>query len=206
MNLRFLFTLAMAGLLWCGTLPTAAAPTPTTTKSAKAKKTKGKKGKKKAKASKDKKKGKKRGEVALPDEPAPDAVYFDLQEAKRHLGAQGLSDIEPDLYLVDSLNQKDYKTAAALITAGADVNKPGPKGELPLLLAAGSGNSALVKLMLSHEAEISSTDANGLNAMDIAARNGQLRIIDLLHAKGLAPAAPEGIENPDIQSYLNNLD
>ncbi|MDO5472478.1 MAG: ankyrin repeat domain-containing protein [Akkermansia sp.] len=208
MNMRLLLTLAMVGLVWTGTMPAAAAPDGTPTAKSVRKGKKAKSGKKKEKKSK--KKGNKKGKKAVEETatPAPrtaDPVYFDLQEAKRHIASEGLSEGSPDDYLVDYLLQKNSKTAAALITAGADVNKPGRKGEQPLLLAARNGNPELVEHILSHGGNLNATDADGLNAMDHAARNGHLQLMEYLHGKGLAPAQADGIENPAVKEYLNKL-
>jgi hypothetical protein len=93
---------------------------------------------------------------------------------------------------------KDQKQAAeVLLEAGADPNAPGNGGATPLILAAGYGNSGMVRLLLKHGADPRRTTPSGLNALT-AALTGTLDF-DRFTAGGCQPetvrilkaAAPE---------------
>jgi quinoprotein dehydrogenase-associated probable ABC transporter substrate-binding protein len=78
-----------------------------------------------------------------------------------------------------------FKSAEALIAAGADVNAPVAKGGYtPLMLAAISGSPDLTTSLLDHGAKVNAANPGGLTALMIAAANNHPRVAELLLKSG----------------------
>jgi len=60
----------------------------------------------------------------------------------------------------------------SLISAGINPNFKDEKGQLPLVVAAGSGQALVVKLLLDNGADVFAKDTSGLNAIEAATRAG----------------------------------
>ena len=60
----------------------------------------------------------------------------------------------------------------SLISAGINPNFKDEKGQLPLVVAAASGQALVVKLLLDNGADFKGRDGNGLNAMEAANKAG----------------------------------
>jgi ankyrin repeat protein len=83
-----------------------------------------------------------------------------------------------------------FKSAEALVAAGADVNAPVAKGGYtPLMLAAISGSTDLTSALISHGAKVNATNPGGLTPLMIAAANNHPRVAELLLKSGADPAA-----------------
>lgn len=67
-----------------------------------------------------------------------------------------------------------------LIDRGADVNRPGLGGDLPLTVAARQGKPALMRRLVERGADISRRDLRGMTPMEHAQRQGQTETIEFL--------------------------
>ncbi len=70
--------------------------------------------------------------------------------------------------LMHAVHKNQLETAAVLLEHGADVNKGGPEGMTPLMMAAGYGNDAMVALLLRHRADPHLKTRDGANVLDFA--------------------------------------
>jgi len=77
-------------------------------------------------------------------------------------------------------------TAKALLHHGVSPNKTAetPSDETPLMAAAGRGQAAVVRLLLSEGAAVDTTDTRGETTFMEALRNGHTDVADILLAKG----------------------
>ena len=83
-----------------------------------------------------------------------------------------------------------FKSAEALVAAGADVNAPVAKGGYtPLMLAAISGSTDLTTALISHGAKVNATNPGGLTSLMIAVANNHPRVAELLLKSGADPNA-----------------
>ena len=107
-----------------------------------------------------------------------------------------LRDIEEEQYddeLIKSLEASDIRMAAALVIAGARINRSGDEKK-PFLLASQYGDVELLKLMVKHGADINITDkqptktapGTGYTAQFYAARGDQLDNLKYLDSLGLS--------------------
>ena len=107
---------------------------------------------------------------------------------------------QPVTALTCAIRSGQPEGAAALITAGADVNAPGLYGRTPLHLAARRGMASTVRLLLSHGADATARDEEGLTPLDAARAEAEKRgqsgdpaaVIAVLERNGSAgsPATP----------------
>jgi ankyrin repeat protein len=82
-------------------------------------------------------------------------------------------------------NRSDPETAAALIENGASVNASNRYGVTPLVAACmGTGDVAVVELLLDAGADPDSAMPSGQSALMTAARSGKADVVDLLVARG----------------------
>ena len=77
----------------------------------------------------------------------------------------GVNDWPP---LMHAVHKNQLETAAVLLEHGADINRGGPEGMTPLMMAAGYGNDDMVKLLLQHRADVHVKTKDGANALDFA--------------------------------------
>ena len=77
----------------------------------------------------------------------------------------GVNDWPP---LMHAVHKNQLGTAEALLELGADVNKGGPEGMTPLMMAAGYGNDDMVELLLRHHADPYVKTTDGAGALDFA--------------------------------------
>jgi ankyrin repeat protein/thiol-disulfide isomerase/thioredoxin len=80
----------------------------------------------------------------------------------------------------------------ALLKTGADVNaQEGANGDSALMYAAVRGNIPLVRVLLDAKAQVRLKDAVGQTALHLAARNGEIEVMELLLAAGADPLAED---------------
>ncbi len=72
----------------------------------------------------------------------------------------------------------------ALLTAGADPDMPGTRGEAPLITAAYLGHVDVVRVMIEAGADLEITEMTGRTALEVARRNNQVAVMRLLEASG----------------------
>jgi quinoprotein dehydrogenase-associated probable ABC transporter substrate-binding protein len=78
--------------------------------------------------------------------------------------------------------------AAALITAGANVNRPvGKGGYTPLMLAASGGSEEMTALLIKHGANVNAGNAGGVTPLMVVAANNAVRVGSLLLKSGADP-------------------
>lgn len=99
------------------------------------------------------------------------------------INASGDNGIPPLIWAALEGNVKEVK---ALLIGGADVNIC--NDETPLMVAAKKGYDSehieIVKLLLSHGANVNATDLYGSSALRLAQRKGLTKMVDLLAAHG----------------------
>jgi ankyrin repeat protein len=93
-----------------------------------------------------------------------------------------IAQTEPPLHAAVRMN--DLDTARRLLAAGADATQPNRLGVVPLALAAGNGNAAMMRLLLDAGADPNATDAAGETMLMIASRVGALDAVRLLLDRG----------------------
>ncbi|WP_224364241.1 ankyrin repeat domain-containing protein [Hyalangium versicolor] len=92
--------------------------------------------------------------------------------------------------LTDLLNQENNEEPSAeilktLLQAGANPNLPNGRGETPLMLAVGyTEQPELTELLLEHGAQVNAVDAEGASALMNAVKDGNVRLVERLIAKG----------------------
>lgn len=72
--------------------------------------------------------------------------------------------------LLHAVHKNQLATAEALLDGGADIDRPDPSGTTALMMAAGYGNDAMVKLLLARGADLDLTSHKGQTALDFALR------------------------------------
>lgn len=79
-----------------------------------------------------------------------------------------------------------------LIEHGADVNRPGLSGDLPLSIAVRRDKPELVRRLVERGADIDLHDRRGMTPLEHARRHGGPEAVDLLRRRGVRdqPAAP----------------
>jgi ankyrin repeat protein len=97
---------------------------------------------------------------------------------------------------------------AALIMAGADLDKLDIDGSSPLLLASMEGHLATVNLLLEHGADSNTPDAAGFTPLFVAAQEGHLGVVCSLVAAGASTGATsaEGATALAIASECGHMD
>ncbi len=67
---------------------------------------------------------------------------------------------------------------------GADINKAGPNGQMPLHVAAEQGRQIITELLLKHGANINSKDSNGNTPLHTAVMSGRTQVAEFLIKRG----------------------
>ena len=88
---------------------------------------------------------------------------------------------ELDTKLLRAMDKHDFKTAAALIDKGANVDLYSDNNfHTPLFLAARNGDYKAVKFLVEHGADIDAVDDSNRNALSWAARKNRIKAIEYL--------------------------
>ncbi len=135
--------------------------------------------------------------TALADETLSQAIKSGKIEETRALLQSHEVDVlaaEPDgsTPLHWAANRNDAEAVAALINKGADVNANNRYGVTPLIAACmGSGEVAVIKLLIKAGADPDSALPSGQSAMMTAARTGKTDVVGLLIEQGARIEARE---------------
>ena len=99
-----------------------------------------------------------------------------------------------DRKLVDTVQQRDFETARALLAAGGDVNVPQGDGATALAWAAHWDEVDLASKLIGAGADVGAANDLGVTPLMLAAANGSLPLVELLLAAGAVPdaARPRG--------------
>jgi quinoprotein dehydrogenase-associated probable ABC transporter substrate-binding protein len=139
-----------------------------------------------------------KAEIDLPDRnswtPLMFAAWNDQPDLVQMLAAHGAkldaTDNDGLTALAIAAQNGKVKAASALVTAGADVNRPAAKGGYtPLMLASISGSSELATTLIQHGAKINAANPGGVTALMIAAAGNHLNIAELLIKSGADASA-----------------
>jgi hypothetical protein len=86
-----------------------------------------------------------------------------------------------------SLSTESLLDLVAWLAAGADVNSPDPRNGLTTALhaAAAADNVTAVEYLLQNNANAHMSDSNGLNAVQLATKQGASKVMQLFIAKSL---------------------
>jgi ankyrin repeat protein len=81
-----------------------------------------------------------------------------------------LSDVAVNSWtpLLHAVHKSQPRAIAALLDAGANPNEADPHGTTPLMLAAGYGDTDIVKILLAHQANPRLAASDGITALDLA--------------------------------------
>lgn len=94
----------------------------------------------------------------------------------------------PQVQLWNACKSGDLTSATLAIASGADVNqldiRTGGTGRRPLNWAAFFGHTAIVELLLEHQAQLNATNLSGFTPLHHAVENGQTAVVALLLAAG----------------------
>ena len=86
-----------------------------------------------------------------------------------------------DLLLESGIRAGDLAAARTLLRAGTNVNRRGPEGFPPLLIAAGLGQAQMVELLLTAGADVLMAEPRmGTTALHKAAQSGNADVVGLL--------------------------
>jgi ankyrin repeat protein len=104
--------------------------------------------------------------------------------------------------------KNDVQTVALLLRNGADPSIPSTKGELPLLTAVQNNYDVIAGILL-HKSTQPTEDANwktqiGETLLNIAAAQGNTRIVSILLEYGADPAAVDYLENTALHIAAEN--
>lgn len=87
--------------------------------------------------------------------------------------------------LFSAIYQEKTECVKLQLAAGADANKEGPFGITPLISAASSGHTEIVKLLLAAPGiDVNKADKEGRTPLHCAEDNGHTEIVRLLKAAG----------------------
>ena len=100
----------------------------------------------------------------------------------------GQHDRDGSTALIHSAEKGHVEIMDLLLKAGADPNLPDFKGQTPLMHSAGRGKKTAIEKLLSVEGiEMNAGDKYGRTAFTHAAKNGHVKIMDLLLKAGADP-------------------
>ena len=108
--------------------------------------------------------------------------------AVRAILQRGADVNEPNVSGIPALSlAANAEIAKVLLEAGARVNQPDKDGYTPVMLQARDGRVDVVRLLITHRADISTPDpTTKMNALDIALANGQEAVAAVLRDVGPA--------------------
>ena len=75
----------------------------------------------------------------------------------------------------------------SLLKSGADINKKGPSGSTPLMLAAAAGQSEVLKLLIDAGADLEATNSTGSTALLLATQARHYQAAEILLQAGIDP-------------------
>lgn len=110
------------------------------------------------------------------------------------------------LILEAAVRASDLASAVDLLRSGADVNRPGPEGLTPLMIASGLGQPQMVELLLTAGAQVLATEPRmGAVALHKAAQSGHTDVIGLLldHGAFIDQQSPILGNTPLIDAVLH---
>ena len=114
-------------------------------------------------------------------EPSPKVIAVLIESPKTNVEQRNAKDESP---LMIAAIKGDQELVTKLIARDADINKP---GWTPLHYAATSGNVAIMKQLLDHDAFINSQSPNGTTPLMMAAMYGSAAAVRLLLDEGADP-------------------
>src|SRR5690606_13478110 len=116
-----------------------------------------------------------------------------LQQMIEAGGDVNLPDRQGFTPLHDAICSHDVKTVKLLIDNGADISKPTARMRVtPLILAIQQkGDAEIVRLLLEHDASAKTADDDGVTPLMVAARNGDLALMQVLLETGADAAATD---------------
>jgi hypothetical protein len=98
-----------------------------------------------------------------------------LAERRSEVPAPG-----PDAALLGAAARGSLQGTVDALAQGADINARQPDGRTALMLAAGRGDVAVIRLLIDRGADPQRLDREGLNAADWARRSGHPEVLPLL--------------------------
>lgn len=139
-------------------------------------------------------------------------VVKQLIEAKANLDIQNN---ENDTALTEAAYYNHFEVVKLLVESGADLNIPCYNGRTALMWAISLKHSTVAEYLLTHDnIDLEIFDREGFFALDLAIKNYQPDIIELLLKKGAVLNAPERLlyhlegcdqRHPDTLKILNYL-
>uniref|UniRef100_F1KVU4 asparaginase n=1 Tax=Ascaris suum TaxID=6253 RepID=F1KVU4_ASCSU len=109
----------------------------------------------------------------------------------RNAGAViGCKSVELGIEMCLSASQKDLKTLAAWITAGADPNQPDYDGRTALHIASSNGCQEIVEYLLKHGANAEAVDKFGNTPISEAEAQNDMEMLNVLRAVHGPPPIP----------------
>lgn len=107
-------------------------------------------------------------------------------------------------YAASGVEGENDRVAAFLLERGAEVDAVAPWGTTALMLAAGYGSEATIRVLLAHDADIARRNERGLTAADFARQSGRERLAEALAeligkaegAAGASAADPSAGQSP----------
>lgn len=104
-------------------------------------------------------------------------------------GAKVDGDSDAFTALTQAARAGSEKTAAVLLKAGADPNRPARDGRMPLMLAARGGFDEVVRVLIENGADVNGRNTeDGSTALMWSANNGYKRIVEYLVDHGADPS------------------
>lgn len=103
--------------------------------------------------------------------------------AVRAVLASGM-DINQSAALELAILMEKEEIVDLLIDRGADVNRPGLSGDLPLTVAARRGRPELMRRLVERGADVDRRDQRGMTPLEHAQRQGQPEAVEFLRRNG----------------------
>lgn len=90
----------------------------------------------------------------------------------------------PSIGLYLALQRGDIDQIERHIFWGADINKAGPNGQMPLHIAAEKGRPIVTELLLEHGADINGRDSKAKTPLHTAVMSGRTQVAEFLIKRG----------------------